>query len=151
MSTAQKRTRLYVSLGAIAVTACVAVTYVLRYARPVAGEARGRITAVDAKSRMMSLEYIHRRNGRRYVIASQVPEDCEIRIEGRAARLDELQAGMEISAAGLVYPSTGKVVAQRINVEPASASLAGRVEPDDDTTVPDPAELHPTSAPSKPS
>ena len=53
----------------------------------------GTITYLDLASRSAGLEYVSPRNGRLRELAGKVPENCDIRLNGSPAALDDLQVG----------------------------------------------------------
>lgn len=82
---------------------------------------RGNILAVDRTTRIVSMSFIHPRDGLEHSISGLVPSECRITVAGSAGTLTDLEVGQSASAQGLVHPD-GRIEAQAIAVDaPAPA------------------------------
>jgi hypothetical protein len=60
----------------------------------------GKITWVDYDTREASLEFKHPRTGTLREMTKEIPEDCEILIDGQAASFADLRVGDEVLVQG---------------------------------------------------
>jgi hypothetical protein len=78
-------------------------------------EVDGQIISIDPAARTARLTVHHPKTGATIELAGDVPPDCDIRIDGRPARFDELSVGESVHVRGTIYRS-GKLTANWVRV-----------------------------------
>ena len=92
-----------VAVGALVVVATLAVAVTYRLLREDVRTITGTITRIDLETRTASIEFVHRKTGRTLRIDGTVPPDCDIRIDGRPARLSDLKVGQHTTVQGTIH------------------------------------------------
>lgn len=108
-------TRTVVAIATAAVIGGGAVAWVLLSGRAERNVREGKIVWIDHETRIASLEFIHP-NGRVSEISGEIVPDCDIRINGEPATIDDLRVGDEGRVRGRYHPD-GRITAHVIRVE----------------------------------
>ncbi len=110
--------RTFISIAGVLVAIGVVAAFAWQKAAPRELTSAGRITAVDHATRTGEIEIIHPRTGQAFLIAAEVDPNAElIGIDGAPIVIAELEPGMQVTATGMLYPATRRVVATRIQVD----------------------------------
>ncbi len=82
------------------------------------------ITQLDADARVAEIEFVHPKTGRKHTLASDVPVDCEIVVDGLPARLAALRVGDVVDVRGEIRRSLFgvEVTPLRVQVQRAPAT-----------------------------
>jgi hypothetical protein len=95
MASATFRRRVVAAAG-IGVAAVVAISLALQGATGTAHTVEGIVSHIDLSTRTAAIELIQKKTGLPIEVSSQVPPNCDIRIDGRPADLADLRVGQRV-------------------------------------------------------
>lgn len=111
------RNKLIISFIGVAVIVGAGISYVVRMQRPIERDGvEGTITKLDLETRTASLEIMHPKTGKPIEIEGEVAVDCLILRDGQQITMADLSPGEVISASGLLYPMSRRIVATKVEV-----------------------------------
>lgn len=95
------------------------------------------ITRIDPARRSGEVEFIHPKSGQLTIVAAEnIPEDCEIEIDGHPATVDDVRVGDTVAITGMFYPQNQSAVPRSIHVtrmnaatQPTSAATVPSTQP----------------------
>ncbi len=98
-----------------------------------------KVVAIDANTRTGTVEFVERKSGKTITARAVVPDDCEIKIDGQPATINDVHLGDKISAYVTYYWFSGRAVAHWVHVDrtrsavpasgPAAASASAPAAP----------------------
>ncbi|HSW46813.1 MAG TPA: hypothetical protein VLM89_14730 [Phycisphaerae bacterium] len=91
--TSDQKKRIVIGMVVVTVVAVVAVRFALRYAASTVVTVPGKIVEFDPVARTATFEFIRPKTGEVTRLSGDVPEDCEIQIDGRPAGLADVKVG----------------------------------------------------------
>jgi hypothetical protein len=96
----------------------------------------GTLTWLDVPSRQASFEFISPKNGHRIEMTSAIPPTCDIRINGRPAKLTELNPGDKATIKVVWDSQTKSAQPHQVHVErpEAKGHTYGATPPSSDAT-----------------
>lgn len=115
------RTRLIIVVVAIAVVVVLGSVIAHRVFRGEVRTITGTVARIDLQTRIASIELVHPKTGRRLQIDGAVPPDCDIRIDGKSARLSDLRVGEQATVEGVIHWN-GSISANWVRVTRAADS-----------------------------
>ncbi len=102
MSTGTRRVLILAIIGVVFV-AGLAISVVRRMPKEKTVTITGRITKLDVASRAASIQFVHPKSGKTMTADGQVPLDCDLQIDGKPARIEDLRVGDEGEVKGTLH------------------------------------------------
>ena len=115
------RTRLIIVVLAITTVVVLGSVVAHQVLREEVRTITGTVTRIDLQTWTASIELVHPKTGRRLQIDGVVPPDCDIRIDGKPARLSDLIVGEQATVEGVIHWN-GSISANWVRVTRAAAS-----------------------------
>jgi hypothetical protein len=97
------RARIIIAVIGIVVVAMVGITVVRRLTRERDRTITATILAIDPQARTASIEFVHPKTGKTLELEGRVPEECDIQIDGRPAKLSDLRVGERAEVNGTIH------------------------------------------------
>ena len=153
-TTNPSKRRMWIGIGGMLLLATLAIGQVWRATQPRRVQGAGRITHLDLPARRATLEITHPKSGKTMELAGQMADDCVIRIDGRPARLEDLQVGEIIQVEALLYSGekivATSILARRAGPATPSANAGPKPPPAAPNQPADPGSKPPPAAPNQP-
>lgn len=117
---------------AVFVLLAVALGYVLvQYIKymPREVEVEGTVTWVDAENREASLEFVNPLNGELMEKKADVPEECELKLNGQPAELSDFRAGDQAEIKVLFLRKEKKIIPLSVGVKRETEATMPTTQP----------------------
>ncbi len=85
----------------------------------------GTVTAIDTSTRRVSIRVVHPKTGQQIELTGEVPNECQILIDGKSSTLADVRVGDIADAEGVLTKANQRIVANHVTIKrsgPASAS-----------------------------